>query len=400
MVSLETAKELIWEQFQEFPIRTAEVDLIEGLNYIVAEDIVSPVNVPGFTRSMSDGYAVISSDTLNASDNHPISLSCQDQIHMGQSTSTIIKNGECAYVPTGGMIPAGADAVVMVEHTGILENEKVDVYMAASPGERVIVKGDDIKAGQLLLKRGAQLKARHIGSLAAAGIHRVVVYQGPKYSIIATGDELVGPREKLLEGQIWDSNSFALAAFIKKFGGEILRQVIVGDDMNQYRREVENALVDSDIILISGGCSVGIRDYTAEVINSLPGKGVFIQGVKIRPGRPVIVGETQGKPVFGLPGHPVAPVIIYKIMVESLLRRLMGCQEETMTAILDFDMHPALYSHLIVSVENRQGQLYAQPGSLGNPARTSSIAGAHGYIQVPDMQTGLSRGEVHEVNLF
>ncbi len=311
MLSLEAANELIWEKFQQLPVEHVEVVVWDGIDRIMAEDILSPVDVPGFSRSMCDGYAVLARDIQSADKSRPVLLRCMGEVSPGDNADLEVKSGQCAYVSTGSMMPAGADAVVMVEQTRSQDKDSILVYKQVFKGERIIMRGDDLKAGEVIIKQGERLSPKHIGSLVAAGIYRVKVFACLRFAIISTGDELVDIGQEPAVGQIRDSNSYALQAFITKAGGEVVRRVMVHDNRELYRQELENAVKCADMVLISGGCSVGIRDFTAEVINSLPGEGVFIQGINIRPGRPLIVGECMGKPVFGLPGHPIAPVLLF-----------------------------------------------------------------------------------------
>lgn len=402
MLSLTAANELIWKKFKHLEVGYEEVDVLDGLDRIVAEDIVSPIDVPGFSRSMCDGYAVVASDTQDASEDKPILLSYLGEVPPGENAAIEVKEGQCAYVSTGSMIPPGADAVIMVERTKKADEGFIQVSMQINSGERIIRQGDDIKAGESLIERGRMLKARHIGALVAAGIYRLKVYARPRFAIIATGDELVDIGQELTPGQVRDSNSYSLQAFIIKAGGEVIRRVLVKDDRELYKQELENAVKCADIVLLSGGCSVGIRDFTAEVINGMPGEGVFIHGIKIRPGRPLIVGECMGKPVFGLPGHPVAPVLLFKTVVNELWCRLIDCREEVdkLTAVVDFDMSPSVFTHLLVQLERRDDSIYARPAVMGNPAQTSAISRADGYIWVRDPEKGLCRGQAAKVFLF
>ena len=294
MLSLEAANELIWEKFKHLPVEYVEVEVLEGIDRIVAEDIVSNVNVPDFSRSMCDGYAVQASDISTANKDNPVALEYLGEVASGEKAAMEIKEGQCAYVSTGSMMPAGADAVIMVEQTKVQEKDTVLAFKPVINGERIILRGGDLKAGEIIIKRGERLSPRHIGALVAAGIYRVKVFTRPRFAIIATGDELVDIGQEPAAGQIRETNSYALQAFITKAGGEVVRRTLVRDDRELYRQELEIAVKCADIVLISGGCSVGIRDFTADVINNLPGEGVFIQGVAIRPGRPLIVGNVWG----------------------------------------------------------------------------------------------------------
>jgi len=401
MLSLEAANELIWKKFRELPLEHVEVDVWEAVDRIMAEDVLSPGNVPEFSRSMCDGYAVLADNTQTAGNETPVSLSFLGEVPPGEKANMEVEEGQCAYVSTGSMIPAGADAVIMVEQTKIQENNSVLLFKPVIAGERIILQGDDLKTGQVIIKQGEKLNPRHVAALVAAGIYRVKVFARPRFAIISTGDELVDIGQEPAVGQIRDSNSYALQAFITRAGGEVVRRVLVKDDGELYRQEIENAVKCADMVLISGGCSVGIRDFTAQAINSLPGEGVFIQGVSIRPGRPLIVGECMGKPVFGLPGHPIAPVILFKIVVEKLWHRLTACEETDMiTAVVDFDMRPSPFTHLLVILEKREGFIRAKMAAPENPAQTGAISQAHGYIWIKDLEKGLSQGQIADVYVF
>ena len=398
MLSLEAANELIWEKFKHLPMKHMEVNVLEGIDQIVAEDIISNVNVPDFSRSMCDGYAVQAGDINVANEDNPVLLEYLGEVLPGDSADIELKEGQCIYVSTGSMIPPGANAVIMVEQTKLQDKDSVLIYKPASNGERIIKRGDDIKNGQVIIKQGERMSPKHIGALVAASIYRVKVFARPRFAIISTGDELVDIGQEPATGQIRETNSYALQAFITKAGGEVVRRVLVRDDRELYQQELEIAVKCADIVLISGGCSVGIRDFTAEIINSLPGEGVFIQGVAIRPGRPLIVGECMGKPVFGLPGHPIAPVLLFKIVIEKLWHRLIGClDEDVITAMVDFDMSPSLYTHLLVQLEKGGEFIKAKPANLANPAQTSAISRSNGYIWIKDLEAGLCQGQIAEV---
>ncbi len=402
MLSLEEANELIWEKFKDYPVMTEEVDVWEGIDRIMAEDLVASVDVPGFSRSMCDGYAVIAGDTRTAGEGNPVILGYLGEVPPGDSANIELKEGQCIYVSTGSMMPSGADAVIMVEQAKLQDKESVLIYKPVSNGERIIKRGDDIKNGQVLIKQGERMSPKHVGALVAAAVYRVKVFARPRFAIISTGDELVDIGQSPAEGQIRDTNSYSLQAFIRKFGGEVVHRVLVRDNRELYQRELENAVKYADMVLVSGGCSVGIRDFTAETINALPGDGVFIQGVNIRPGRPLIVGECMGKPVFGLPGHPIAPVILFKIVVEKLWDHVVGCIEEAdvVKAVVDFDMRPAVFTHLLVRLERGEGLGRVKAAGPGNPAQTSAVSQADGYIWIKNPEAGLSRGAISEVYTF
>lgn len=403
VVSVKEARDKLMENFKEYKFEVEEVSILECTDRVLAEDIVSNINVPEFNRSTVDGYAIKAKESHGASESVPSLFIIVGEVKMGQIPERTIKSGEAMYVPTGGMIPEGADGIVMIEHTEKLDDENLMVYKSISFYENMILKGDDIKAGEIALNKGKKITPEAVGVLAALGISKVKIYKKPKFYIISTGDELIDIDEKLELGKVRDINAYALYSLITKLGGEVVNKTIVKDNYNLLREEVEKALSTSDIVLISGGSSVGTRDYTAKVINSFNGKGIFVHGMSIKPGKPTIIGEGEGKAIFGLPGHPVSSIIVFKAVVEPFVKEKMGMIEykPKTKAIMDFNFHssPGKETYQMVKLKEENGVIHATP-NFGKSGMITLLSNSDGYIIIKPHEEGVYKGEEREVYLL
>jgi len=400
VISVEDARVMISENFADFQLKIEEVDILDSLDRILAEDIVSTINVPEFNRSTVDGYAIKSTNSHGASESIPSFLELTGEVRMGEEIKVEILDGEAIYVPTGGMVSKGADAVIMIEHVEKLDEDTIAIHKPLSYKENMIMRGEDIKIGQVVLEKGKRMRPQDIGALSAMGISKVKVYKKPKFYIISTGDEIINIDEKLEIGKIRDINGYTLSALIKKIGGEVVNKVIVKDDIELLKKEFDIATNLADVVLLSGGSSVGTRDYTYDVINSFEGKGVFIHGIAIKPGKPTLVGESKGKVIFGLPGHPVSSIVVYKALVEYFIKSVMDIEEDiTKTkAIIDFNFHssPGKDTYQMVNLEEREGKLYAVP-SFGKSGMITLLSSSNGYVIIKAHEEGLNKGEEREV---
>lgn len=403
VVSVEEARRRVMNVFKDYTFEREAISLLESTNRILGEDIVSQIDVPEFNRSTVDGYAIKSKESHGASESMPSLFNIIGEVHMGEISKYNIKSGEAVYVPTGGMVPEGADGMVMVENTEKLDESTLMVYKSISFNENMILKGDDIKIGEIALKRGRRITPEAIGVLAALGISQVKVYKKPRFYIISTGDEIIDLDEKLEMGKIRDINSYTLYSLITRLGGEVVGRSIVRDDYELLRAKVEKATAISDIVLISGGSSVGTRDYTAQVIDSFNGKGVFVHGMSIKPGKPTIAGEGEGKLIFGLPGHPVSSIIVFKVLVEYYIRQKMGIIDFTpkTKAVMDFNFpsSPGRETYQMVKLKEKDGKLYATP-NFGESGMITLLADADGYIVMKSYEEGIYKGEEREVYLL
>ncbi len=307
------------------PIRTAQTEraaiaLAEGR--ILAEDAAAAEDVPAFDRSPLDGFAVVAADVADATVDHPVALTIAGEVRMGEAPPLELRSGEALRVPTGGAMPAGATGVVMLEDTR--ENGgKVEINDGSGAHENVIRRGSDVRRGQTLLRRGARLSPAAIGMLAGSGLAHVSVYARPVVALLVTGDELVPPGDYALAvGEIRDINSISLGAALQAMGFEVHVQPRVRDRREEFARALKDALALSDAVVISGGSSVGERDYTPDVVSQAGAPGVIVHGVRAKPGRPTLLAIVGDKPVIGVPGNPVSALVMLETLAKPILLRM------------------------------------------------------------------------------
>ncbi len=402
--TVEEAKNKINLHFQDFKFKIETIKIKNAIGRILAEDVYAPIDLPEFHRATVDGYALNSKDTFGAGESLPVFLDVIGQVDIGKNTQLSISSGKTAYVPTGGMIPKGADGMLMIEYAESLDEHTIAVYNPVAPWDGIIRKGEDVKKEQLLLQIGKKLKPQDIGFLAAVGINSVNVFQKPRVAILSTGDELVDPEEKIEFGQIWDINTYTLASMVEECGGTVSYQDIIKDNYNKIVEAVKYAIENSDLVLISGGSSAGMKDMTAQVIDSLGKPGVFTHGVAIKPGKPTIIGKVDNAPVFGLPGHPVSAMMIFKIFVEYLINKgfLRNIKDDIyVQAVSDVNIHssPGKEAYQMVVLEKQNGQYVAKP-VYGKSGSISLLMKAQGYIKIDMNKEGIKKGEKVKVTLL
>lgn len=395
--TLDEANKLLAEHFTGRFAQSEHVPLADVLGRVLAEDIVSREFVPGFTRSSVDGYAVVASDTFGCSESIPALLNIKGEVAMGDTPGFSISAGECAYVPTGGEVPSGADAMVMIEHAEDFKDSTIAIYRPAAPGQNMVFKGDDVKQGDLLYRRGYKLRHKDIGALAALGYAGVNVCRLPRVAIISTGDELINHGEAPRGAQIRDVNGPMLAACVKATGGKPLEVGIIKDDKALLLAAVESACEAADMVLISGGSSVGAKDATSETIGAL-GK-LLLHGLAVKPGKPTIAGEVLGKPTIGLPGHPVAAFFIFRLLVRPLIMQMLGLEhfERTAKCTLERAIPSNHGREEYIPVRLKSG--IAVP-IMGKSGLITTLSNADGYIKIPRNCEGLSAGETVTVFLW
>lgn len=387
---------------------TEELPLEESLKRVLAIDLFSPEDLPGFDRSTMDGYALCSADTFGASETFPSYFKVIGEVRMGKRPAFRLKRGEAAQIATGGMIPEGADAVVMFEYTNRVDDETLEVLKQVAPGENIIRRDEDIRAGELILSRGHLMRPQDLGALAGLGITRVRVYRRPVVTIIPTGDEVVPAEVKPEPGQVRDINSYNLFGLISLEGAIAVRKGIVSDDRGLLKNALREALDSSDMVLVTGGSSVGNRDYTVEVIDELGSPGVLFHGVMMKPGKPLIGAVIDSKVVLGLPGHPAAVTVCFDNFVRPALRKISGRldnpllpERKTVRALFGRNLSSFLGREDYVRVYLRQDKdsLVAEP-ILGKSGLISTLVRAVGYIVIPKDSTGIYEGEEVEVFLY
>ena len=355
-----------------------------------------------------DGYAVNSADTFGASDTMPVYLQIKGQVLMGEKPDITIGRGETCQIPTGGMLPEGTDAVVMFEYTNTVDDEMVEIMKAVSPNENVILADEDVKKGESVFEIGHRLRPQDIGALAGLGIIKVEVFKKPVVAIIGTGDEVVPPDKPLSPGEVRDINSYNLFGLIQDSHAVPLKKGIVRDEYDKLKKTVEDAVAESDIVLITGGSSVGTKDYTSKVIDELGDPGVLFHGVTIKPGKPLIGGIVNGVPVFGLPGHPAAITVSFETFVEPLLIKIseekhnpLIPSRRTVKALFSRNLSSSVgrEEHIRVSLEQTDGAVRAVP-ILGKSALIRTLVKADGIVVIPMNKSGVYEGEEVEVRLF
>lgn len=403
VMSVDEVKKILSNNFKNMKIETEIVNILECEGRVLSKDIVSKFNVPEFNRSTVDGYAIKSKESHGCSECMPTFLDIVGEVSMGESASGDIKSGECMYVPTGGMIPNSSDAVIMIEHAEKLDEFTIAIHKPTSTGENVVYKGDDIKKDQIVIKKGKKLNSQDIGVLAALGVSEIEVYRTIKFTVISTGDEIIDLDEDLEFGKIRDINGYAICSLIKKLGGVVVKKSIVKDDYNLLREEVQFGIDNSDIVLLSGGSSVGTRDFTHDVINSFNGQGVLVHGVALKPGKPTIIGECENKVVIGLPGHPVSAIIVFKIFIEYLVNEILEINENKylIDAIINQNLHssPGKKTYQMVSLEEIDNKYYATP-IFGKSSMITLLSKACGYVIINENCEGLYKKEKVKVHLL
>ncbi|MCL1847873.1 MAG: molybdopterin-binding protein [Coriobacteriia bacterium] len=393
--------------------RTVTVPLTEAAGLILAADIQATEDLPGFTRSTVDGYAVIAADTAGAGESIPVVLALQGAVEMGKPAAAGVPGGisagQCAYIPTGGMLPAGADSVVMVEQSEGFGDQNVGIYGAVAPGENVIHAGDDAKAGAVLLKVGTRLRAQELGALAGAGFVRVPVFSSPLMAIISTGDEIIDPSATLQPGQVRDINTTALRAQAKACGYQVTRALVLPDVEERLSQRVAALMQSNDVVVLSGGSSQGEKDATARIIAGLADNGVLTHGLAVKPGKPTITGFDAASQtlLIGLPGHPLSAMMVFEVLLAWLLVEATGARHPlAVPATLAFNLATAAGKDTLQLVALSQGGAGDTiPTLIATPIHAKSglitkLTEADGYLWIDRNTEGLRAGDTVAVHPF
>ncbi len=403
VVDIETVLALA-ASFDALPIETVRLAAAQGR--VLAEEICADLDIPGFSRSTMDGFAVQGASTFGASEGNPAFLTVVGSVAMGEKPDFTVGPGEAVRIATGGMLPEGSDAVVMVEHTETIDAETIEAYKSAAPGQHVIARGEDMRGGDGVLHRGQRLRPQEIGLLAAVGRTHLEVFRRPRVGILSTGDEVVPVEAVPQPGQIRDVNSAALAAFISEAGGLPQAYGIVPDEYETLLGACQQALQENDMVLISGGSSVGTRDFTIDVLQALDASEILVHGVSIRPGKPTILARAGGKPVWGLPGHVTSAMVVFAILVRPFLERLSGLEPRFLRRF----RVPARLTRNLPSVQGRVDYVRVRMVAgvdgmeadpvLGKSGLIRTMALADGLLCIDANTEGLDRGAVVPIELF
>ena len=376
-----------------------EVNTIDALGRVASRDIAAPEDLPGFKRSSMDGFAVRASDTFGAGEGQPAYLELIGEVPMGAPSPLKAKPGQTLRISTGGVLPDGADAVVMVENTE-LSATTVEVVKGVAPGENIVRRDDDIAKGALLLEIGKMLGPSHIGALVGLGITKLPVFVLPIVGIISTGDELVPPDDKPRAGQVRDVNSAALAAAVAQAGCVSRTHGIIRDDYGLLLEASRSALSGCDALIISGGSSAGVRDVTVDVIRELGKPGLLAHGIYLKPGKPTLIAVCEGRPVLGLPGNPASALAVFREVFVPVLRALRGeipdriRSARSVEAVLGRSVasDPGRLELVPVTLSARESGLVAVPVA-GKSNLIGTLARAQGQVRIPEGSEGLEHGE-------
>jgi molybdopterin molybdotransferase len=399
-----TELEKVFDYAKDFkPVDTEEVSLFDSVGRILAEDVSAPEDLPGFDRSTMDGFAIKASSSFGASEANPAYLNVKGAIGMGEKPGFSVGPGEAARIATGGMLPKGADAVVMVEHTDALDDTTIEVHKSVAPGGNVITAGEDFAKSEHILFKGTKIRTQEAGLLAAFGKSAVKTFKRPAVGIISTGDEIVGIDESPGIGKIRDINTYTLYGQVLEAGGVPRTYGIVHDDFDSLFRVSKRALEETDMVLVSGGSSVGVRDFTIEVLENLPESSILVHGITISPGKPTILARCAGKPFWGLPGHVVSAMVVFSAVARPFLERIAGLSGESrrsfrLKAKLTRNISSAQgrVEYARVALEQKDGLLWASP-ILGKSGLIRTMVKADGLVEVGMNTEGLEKGEEVEV---
>jgi len=425
------ARSLLLAHLSQLQADSETIAVASSLGRVLAEDIVAPHPLPDFRRATVDGYAVRAADTHGASDSLPAYLNLVGEVPMGDTPAFAVGLGQCALIHTGGMLPNGTDAVVMLEYTqqigrdsrdrrlpvptvptNAVAQTEIEIFRAVADGENVIRIGEDVAQGQVVQAKGRVLRPAEIGGLMALGITHIQVMKKLRVGLISTGDEVVDPSQSPRPGQVRDVNTYTLGALIEKSGGEAIRYGIIADQFDALKEAATKALSECEVVIITAGSSASTRDMTADVIRLLGVPGVLVHGINTRPGKPTILGVCNGKAVIGLPGNPVSALVNGYLFVVPVIEKLLGELPK---------LKPTVFAKSTVNLPSQAGRedwwpvkLSLASGRAGlrgerefsaDPIFSKSnlifsLAAADGLLRIPSDATGISAGEVVEVLLL
>jgi molybdopterin molybdotransferase len=380
------------------PVGIEDISLSESVDRVLATDIRSDIDLPDFARSIMDGFAVKGASTFGASEGNPAYLNLKGTVAMGEASNMAVGPGEAVRISTGGMLPAGADSVVMVEHTEAIDDTTIEVYRSVAPGQNMIAVGEDIKKSETALTGGSRIRPQETGMLAALGCQAVKVFKKPTIGIISTGDEIVPVNKMPGPGQIRDINTYTLWGLVQQMGATAHSYGIVHDDYKALLATCTRALTECDMILVSGGSSVGARDFTIDVISAMPDSEILFHGVSISPGKPTILAQIQNKAFWGLPGHVVSAMVVFCRIVKPFIEQISGLSDEAaknlrLTARLSRNLASAQgrVDFVRVRLVQKAGEVWAEP-ILGKSGLINTMVKADGLIEIGMNTEGLDQG--------
>jgi molybdenum cofactor synthesis domain-containing protein len=405
LMTFDEAQKAIEDQFKPAFLGEEEAVLLEAYNRVLNEDIVSELDIPPFNRSTVDGYAVRAEDTFGAEENEPVKLKVTGVVNVGERPNVVLTKDEAVEIVTGAPIPEGANAVVMVEDTE-REEDELHVFSSATVNENVMKKGSDIKKGEIVLIKGQVLGSSEIGVLAALGLTKVKVLKIPIVAVLSTGGEVTELGGTLPEGKIYDINAYSVSTAVIESGGKPVYFGVVPDDKVALLKALQIALASSDMVITSGGVSVGPRDYTPQIVDSLGKPGIIVYGIAVKPGKPTTVGLVGNKPVFSLPGHPTSALLIFYLLARPIIQRLAGrpvTPIKMVRAVAGSRMFSAKGRRTFVMVKlefDKNCRLIAEPVETGASGAITTLAKADGFVEIPENEQFIDVEQEVAVGLF
>lgn len=408
VIDVERARALLFDVLPHHAPKERLILIEESLGRICAQDVVATEDLPAFPRSTVDGYAVRAAETFGATEGMPAYFGLAKEIFMAEEPDFILPSGKAARIPTGGMLPDGADAVIMFEHVQTVDEGMIEALRPVGPGENVVLAGEDVRSGETVIRKGRRMRPQDIGACAGLGITEIWVYRKPRVAIISTGDEILPAEAPPERGRVRDINSYVLAGLATECGCVAMRKGIFRDEYETIRSIVESSLSDSDAVILSGGTSVGVKDMIARIIDDLGNPGLLFHGVSLKPGKPMLGGVVSGIPLFGLPGHPAAVSVCFGIFIKPVLAVISGLHERfpqessrRLRARLAKNVasSPGREDHVRVTLEERDDGFWAVP-VLGKSGLIATLVKADGTIVIPRIASGMSEGDLVEVTLF
>jgi molybdopterin molybdotransferase len=388
------------------PLKSETIPSAQALNRTLSADITSPSDLPAFSRSTMDGYAVRADDTYGATPNMPAYLSVAGEIHMGTVPTFKLEAAQAALIHTGGMLPENADAVIMVENTQTSRKDEIEIFNAVSIGENILNVGEDVTKDSEVIPNGSILRPQDIGALMALGITSVDVTVSPTVGLISTGDEVVHPDSNISPGQVRDINSYSLSALVQSAGGTPKRYGVIEDDLDTVQEAAETGSEECDILVIAAGSSVSARDITSDVINNLGEPGVLIHGIALKPGKPTILAVAKNKPIFGLPGNPVSAMVVARLLLVPTIKFLCGSNlDNQVSTVITAELTHNIPSiagredHVPVLVRTTEGKLFAEP-VFGKSNLIFTLVRSTGSVIVPINSNGFIQGSTVQVHLY
>jgi molybdenum cofactor synthesis domain-containing protein len=404
LLTLDEARRAIQLHFKPKPLNVEKIQLLEACSRVLAENVTAKLNIPPFNRSTVDGYAVKAEDTFGAYENRPGWLKVCGVVNAGESSKMVVTHGMAVEIATGAPVPEGADAVVMKEYTR-REDDDLYLYSAVAKDENVMKAGSDIRKNEVALLEGQLLGSREIGVLAALGLAKIKVYSLPRVAVLSTGAEITEPGRKLPSGRIYDINAYSLAAAVRESGGQPVYLGVFPDDETALQKTLEHALASADMVITSGGVSVGPKDVMPSVVNSLGKPGVIVSGIAVKPGKPTTVASIDGKPVFSLPGHPASALLMFHLLVRPLILLMAGRRVECGLEVMAFAavrMFPAKgrRTFVMVRLEWESNRLIAVPVPTGSSGAITTLARADGFVEISENTQFVEAGEEVGVHVF